>query len=62
VSRGLEVLVIKSCSEVYEFAAYPGQCNGKLWSVVIGTGGYGRRLRTESTSKRRICRKSEVFR
>jgi len=47
-----------SCSEVYEFAAHLGQCDGKLRSIgeVIEN---GRRLRAKSASKGRNCWKSE---
>ncbi len=40
----------------------PGECDGKLRSVVIRTGEVvenARRLRAESASKGRICRKSD---
>ncbi len=44
-------------------AKHRGQCDGKLWSVVIGTGEVienGRRFRDESASNGRIFRKSGV--
>jgi len=52
------------CSEVYEFAAHLGQCDGKLRSIGIGTGEVienGRGFRAESASKGRNCRRSDVF-
>jgi len=53
-----------SCSEVHQFTAHPGECDGKLRSVVIRTGEVvenARRLRAESASKGRICRKGDDF-
>lgn len=53
-----------SCSEAHQFATRPGECDRKLCSVGIRTGEAienARRLRAESASKGRICRKSDVF-
>ena len=53
-----------ACSEVYQFTAHPGECDGKLRSIVIRTGEVvenARRFRAESASEGRICRQSDDF-